>query len=970
MNLPLPGHVRTVSLSILAALLGGSPAFVRAEEKDEPVALEHMVITGTNIPMAADTVAVPVTILGAREIEKTGLSANLLEIVRKGMPFFSGNSNLGNTNANTAGNTTSGGSQASLRNLDTLVLINGRRVSTSGAGGRGGRNFVDLNLIPVAAIESVEVLSDGASAIYGSDAVGGVINIKLKHDLNGGAVGVRFGLAKSGYNETSAFAVAGANSPASSLTVAVSWSKTDPLLQKDRPFSEHIFGKSSTVSGAEFPGTTAFPGYGTVLLSPNLNSPRQQNPVGTAATATTLSQLVANGTYSLSSAADIGNAFDIAPYVTLLIGQEQKAIVLDHSVDLSGKHLQLFDDFIYAHNDGRMQLAAQGVSGIRVLAGSPYNPLTVDFPGVGFRYLPAPRFVHNDADFTRATLGFRGELGRRWNWETGYVYSKNRVKVTTENLIYSPNVALAVAGGYDAQGNPSPGGAYSRVAADYGATNTFVIQPALDAFARPAAMDRATLNHVLGTGHLQLDSSLKTWDAKISGEAVDLPAGPLGVAAGVVYARDSLSGQPDDNTRVTVARWSGIATFEPFASSRHMKAAFAEARVPIASSGRPLPALHALDLSLAYRMEDYSDAGQSKVPKYGLRWQPIDDQLTFRYTYSRSFTVPSLYLLSGPGTQGTVSSTIMRSIFGSGVDAAQARFGPNPDLKPSTAKSHSIGFVFSPKAVPGLTFSVDYIHIDQTNLVNSIGSGLILQNVDQLGPQSPYVRQVAFDAFPGEPNARSITKAGELTEYLRAGNLGSRIFVSDRLVNASGAKVNAVDVNLNYLLTTSVGKFEFTTTGTFDLDYKVQALPSEPFYEYAGTATVGGSGSEGTLPGYRFYSTVSYRKGPWETMIGHTYIPGVVDLGTGGQGFATSTSLQRRPVDSFQAWDAQISYTIGKDTTGALSLLRNLKFTVGVNNVFDEMPPVAKQAFVEANADIATYGAVGRLVFASAQLRF
>lgn len=939
-------------------------ASAQVREKDEPVTLENFIVTGSNIPTAADAVPVPVTFLGPREIERSGLNANLLEVMRKTMPVFSGNGNLGNTNANTANNLTSAGSQASLRNLDTLVLINGRRVSTSGANGRGGRSFVDLNLIPLAAIESVEVLTDGASAIYGADAVGGVVNIKLKHDLQGGAVGARWAVAKSGYNESSAFGVIGASSPHSSITVSTSWSKTDPLLQSDRPFSSNLFGKSSAVSGAVF-------GTSSVLLSSSLNSPRERNPVGTAATATTLAQLVANGTYGPTTSTDVSNAFDISPYVTLVVGQEQKALVLSHTVDLAGKRLQVFDDFIFTHTDSVLQLAAQGLSGLRVPAASPYNPLTTEISGVSFRYLPAPRVVRNTADMTRATVGLRGELSEKWTWETGYVYSKNHIKSAVDNLIYMPNVALAIAGGYNAQGVPTPGGAYSRVNGDFGATTTnFVIQPALDALARPAGVDPATLENVLGTGHLELASSLKSWDAKVTGQAFNLPAGEIGFAAGVVYTKEYLSGIPDENMRPSVARWSGIAGFEPFSQRRSVKAVFIESRVPLASPRRSLPGAHSLDLTFAYRYEDYNDVGESKAPKYGLRWQPFDEQLTLRYTYSEAFNAPPLFALFGPPAQGSVPIGSMRSVFGPGVDAAQLRTGSNPHLKPSRAKTNSVGFVLSPKAVKGLTLSVDYVHVDQFDAISAVGSLQLLQDVELRGPQSPYTPQVTLDAFAGNPGARVVTHAHELSEFLQAGNQGNRIYVSDTLVNLAAARINTIDLHADYVLPTQVGKFQAATTGTFFLDYQFQNSPSEPFYEYAGAATVGGSGAEGTVPGYRFYSTVSYSVGGWELMIGQTYIPGVVDIGPGGQAAATSATVQRLPVDSFQAWDVQLSYTFGSQGKGVARYLRNLKLLIGVNNAFDEMPPLSKQAFTESNADVATYGSIGRLVFASAQLKF
>ena len=166
----------------------------------ESVQLAAFTVTGSNIPTAADAVAVPVTILAQADLQRTGLDSNLLEILQKTMPAFAGGGNLGVTNGNTGANNTYGGSQVSLRSLSTLVLLDGRRVPDNGANARGSRAFVDVNQFPLAAIQTVEVLTDGASAIYGSDAVGGVVNVKLRHDFHGLEFGGRYGFSQRAGN--------------------------------------------------------------------------------------------------------------------------------------------------------------------------------------------------------------------------------------------------------------------------------------------------------------------------------------------------------------------------------------------------------------------------------------------------------------------------------------------------------------------------------------------------------------------------------------------------------------------------------------------------------------------------------------------------------------------------------------------------------------------------------------------------
>jgi len=170
--------------------------------------LQEVIVTGTSIPTTPDQVAVPVSVLNSEQLEASGVNSNALEILRKEIPAFQGRSNAGTSNANNNNQNTAGGSQVQLRNRPTLVLVDVRRVANSGVGAINGKNFVDVNQIPAAAIDHVEVLTDGASSIYGSDAVGGVVNFILKSDYNGFTTGARVGSAED-YGERSAYATGG-----------------------------------------------------------------------------------------------------------------------------------------------------------------------------------------------------------------------------------------------------------------------------------------------------------------------------------------------------------------------------------------------------------------------------------------------------------------------------------------------------------------------------------------------------------------------------------------------------------------------------------------------------------------------------------------------------------------------------------------------------------------------------------------
>lgn len=973
------GGVRLSPRSVLASLAAASLAAAALAQtpatpgnparKEDVTVLERFVVTGSNIPTAADAVAVPVTVIGQPQIDRVGINSNLLEVIRKRLPFFAGNGNLGNTNANVGANSTLGGSQGSLRNLDTLVLINGRRVATSGANGRGGRNFVDLNLIPVAAIERLEVLTDGASAIYGSDAVGGVINIILRKNFSGGELGYRYGTASGGYSEQSAFAVVGASSERVSATVSATWSVTEPLFQKDRSFSGRIVGRTAGISGAIGQGA-AFP---THFLASGVNAPREKVPTGTAATRSTVAELVTAGVYQPATFQSVADTFDLAPYVTLILDQEQRSATANFSFELTPE-IELFSDLMYANTKSKSQLAAQPATGLTVPAGSPFNPLTVNFTPVAARFVDDPRRFINDADFVRAAVGVKGRLLDRWNWEGAYVYNESAVNVKTQNVLYAPNLNRAIAGGYDAAGNVVAGGAYSRVITGFSeSSTTWVVQPALDILARGPAINRASLENILGTSEGDFANELTALDFKVAGPIADLPGGEVGFALGASRVTEELSGIPDENSRntgPTRQRWSGATFFDPFTKSRDVDSFFGEVRIPLAGEKWNLPGINRLDATAAYRFDDYSDAGKSEVPKFGVAWRPLDEQVTVRYTYSESFAAPTLYSLFGPTTQGFTATNVIPNVFGVNGQA-QSRGGSNPNLRPSTAETHYYGIVASPRALKGLTVSLDYVEIDQSDLVGGIGVATILQSVNQLGPASPYAAQAGFGNFPGESGFRPVTRAGELGDFLRAGNSANAIYLFDGSVNIAGQKVRALDINLDYAFSTDAfGKFDISTTGTFFIDYKFQALPSQSYYEYAGHTTNGGTGSQGTIPGYRFYTSAQWEMGDFAVLVGNTFIPEVTDIGTGGIGFATSTTLTRRPVDSYMDWDVQVSYRVNAKGNSALRWLDGLMLTVGANNLFDEDPPLSPQAWNESNVDISTYGVLGRLVFVKAGMKF
>ena len=957
------------------------PAAAQADnENQESEKVAEIVVTGSLLPTTTDQVAVPIITLDAKTMEQNGVTTNALEILRKSVPAFAGRSNAGTSNANNDNQRTGGGSQLQLRNLPTLVLINGRRAALHAIAGTNGKNFVDVNQIPAAAIDHIEVLTDGASSIYGSDAIGGVVNFILKSDKQGLKVGGRFGSSPGDYRERSAYLSGGTEVGGLRITATGSYSKTNPLFQDARSFTSPLFGRTSSIPGVVAAGGNS-PG---AVLAAGLNSPSQMNPTGTAATATSVNQLIANGTYLATTPAGVSGGFDVSPYQTLLLGQEQDSFVSSLSSNLFNDKVELFGDVLLSRSKSFTQWLPAFAT-VTVPAGAPYNPLTTNFSGVTFDYLLDPRQINNKTDAERGTLGVKGKLWGGWHWETGFVYSESDFQQNVGNVIYKPNLPLAIAGGYDANGNAVAGGTYSKVFGGFSTSNPLVLQPALDPFARTAGVNPAALANLYGTEHLNAVSQLASWDGKLVGAVFDLPAGEVNFAAGASWRREALSGHADANGRVTdpvTGKTSGNAqlwglgfNFDPFAAHRYIRALFAETRIPITAPAWNVPGLRSFDLTMAARAEHYSDAGSSTVPKFGFRWQPFDKQLTFRGDYAKSFSAPSLYAEYGPIDTRQVGQGVIAGVFGAANYSGlpfNGEDGNNPNLKPATSVSRSIGFVFQPQFAPGLSLTVDFSSINLNGFAGGLGFSNILASINQLGAASPYFSNLAVDAFPGTPGAsQPFVNPGDLKAFLTNAATGkgdpaqaNRLYVIDQFRNLAVLQERSYTIGAGYILPWNrYGTFSLSTTGAIFKSFNFQDLPGHPFIEYAGaTNNAGASGGfGGTLPKYRFFTTVDWTYESVEITLNNTYVSSTDDTGVNG------TSTPTIPVSSYTAWDLRGAYDWHLTGSGAG---RTVTLALGVNNLTNRMPPLAARAFVDNNADVATFSPLGRFVYGTVAVTF
>ncbi len=923
-----------------------------------PQVLQRFVVTGSNIASADTALAVPVAVIGSQQIRASGVLTNALDILRKIAPGISG---IGNENATLSSASTLGGSSVLIHGLPTLVLINGRRVAYDPADAENATSeFVDVNMIPVAAIERLEVLTGGASAIYGSDAVGGVVNIILRKDYNGWEVNAHYGYSDNNghYSERVGSIVGGVSNGTTSVTLSAEYTQQDPIFFSNRPYTNPYY---ATVY---YPGIIDIYNVATgndefYKLTAGHNAP----PGGGTYT---IDQLVAQGYYtdlgnsnSAATIAGVQSGLNLARHQTLAQSNKRQSATADFEHHIAGDSLVAFGDVLYSHTVSQSSLNAQpqfpyvSTPNIDLVetgstpppAGTEYTPVTA--PGNPFsqafidqgstdgsagyavdahnRFVNYPRTFINDSTLLRIEGGLRGKINESFSWEVAANINRYQDSYKNLNLLDANAFISAFAAG---------------------TLNPFAIAQS------PGVLP----GNILGTAFVDYLSTLNSYDALLRGALFELPGGKVNFAVGGSLTRENLSAVPDANS--ADSGWVDSPTILPFNRNRRVGAGFAEVQFPVLSR---IAFAHALTVDVAGRYENYQGIGSSSVPKVDLKYQPVDEQLTLRASAGRSFIAPTLYALYGPVTSGSSASITYTGANGTTYNNVQFESvsGSNPRLQPSKSTTWTAGFVYSPKALGNFTLTVDYYQTVQHGEVGFLDQGTVVQNVENLGAASPYASNIHFGSANGPgPNGNA---PGQISS-----KPFSNVYLVTPYVNLGATAIKGLDASAEYQLKTAgFGQFDVAVEAALYSSYMLQILPSENYYQYAGTASGNAfANNVGTLPRWRTYTTLGWKFRGFDLLLEHTFVPHVNAVGAGGSGATAPVQLA-----SFQQWDLGMGYNFG--TLRLNPWLNNLSVRAGVNNLFDYMPPVAPGATFETNSDIATYnGAVGRMLYAEVRYKF
>ena len=849
---------------------------VRAQQAPETESAERVIVTGSNIPTSGEVGTAPVDAVDGMTRETTG-QEDVESVLTRAVPAISaGSGNLGQSNASINSEATLGGSFISVHSLPTLVLLDGRRLTDAAAESAGGAQFTDVNLFPSALVKRIEVLKDGASAIYGTDAVGGVVNVILDKEFEGFELSTRYGFTEQSdvHNERYS-ALVGFGDDKTHFIVAADYVEQDPIFDRNRSFSSPAYGITPFYAGIVLFQTagavSANPGnpYGNASLfaslNPRLSSPNQVLKPGSlpipagGLTSPAPGNPAPNvyttlGTTSNGSAAVVANGFDVSRLLSLTLDQNRLSFFGSFDRQLLGNHLVAFGEFLYARNYAQNYLNAQPVNnadGAVVPAGSPYNPFTGTLDEnnaetilVANRFLTHPRIFREDADFRRVVAGFKGEIVPNYNYEIALNSSEEALTFKNLNLILGSELNEAIAGGYDATGNPVAGGTYSKVDGH--------LQPALDFFSRSPS--EASLAGVFGTDVRYYTTKLDGLDGKITAFPFNLPAGPVGFVVGGEWRHEALGADIGPQVFLNSANGGDIDV------GRDVWAGFAELSLPVAGPAMKIPGLYSLDLNAAVRYEKYDPGDSAWVPKIGFVLRPIAD-FALRGTFSKSFITPNLYETNGPTTTGSSGGVDL----GAGYEYAQEENGANPRLGNSRADTYTAGIVISPRQVPGLTLNGDFFHVEQMAGIGAVPDVEIITSVNKLGPASPFAGLVHKGSFTGP----GVTAPGQLE-----GNL-PLYYVNDSLTNLGGAqRIGGVDFGAHYTRNFgAAGSLGLGIDGTYYLQYKVQAFESSKYYDVIGYY----SGQAGEVQQYHLTPQVSYSVGGFTASAIGNYIPPVRD---------------------------------------------------------------------------------------------
>ena len=912
---------RRSALSTAVLLVLGSLTVAQSHAQTQRVE-----ITGSSIKRTDSETALPVTVITRDQIERSGAVSveDVLHRVTASSAAFSDSSQgVGYATSN-----------ANLRGLganSTLVLLNGRRLSNHPFGNVGGTVAVDLNSIPFAALDRIEVLRDGASAVYGTDAIGGVINFITRRDYTGGEVSLRYGdtEARIGGRETGASLAYGLGNERFNLLMTAHVAKSTRIRAVDQGLYlrgiQEIPGSDPPTSGRAFPGRLvdyglspgAYVSDGTfkdVKFSPC-------DPVNT---------IVLKAADPSPNGKDIKRCRFIYPATLDNLPDSEKSDLFGRlSYNLSAEH-QLYAEASYARNHSIGRIAPVPIDSsaghVNAVTGeyphfafpvsSPYFPTTLltslgfaapfdtipGMPGmteVALRALPVGNRINdNTNDQVRLVGGLRGVLAG-WDYDTGLSYSRAAGSLQYRGYINEPRFLAALATGK------------------------------INPFGPNDAAGTALLNTTLMEGPMRQSTSTTTSiDGKASRDLMAMAGGQMALAVGFDARREEANDRPVNDEYRQGLHIGGEGTVPQTKAARTVLALFTELSLPIAKG---------LEASLAARYDHYSDFGSSVNPRATLRWQPTK-ALLLRAAAGTGFRAPSLWDVNSPPAFTNTANSLVDPDCPAGFAGDprcetqfNVRNSSTPGLKAEKSRQVSAGIVLEP--MKDVSASLDYWEISKSDQIDSIGGDALLTDTALYARYKSRIRRTA-DGFIS--------------------------YIETPVENLGGLRTAGIDLNVKAAWTLAgLGRLGVELDGTYITRWTRQNGKDGPYVSYLGTA--GDGATVQPVPRWQHTLVFDWATGAWGARLENQFV----------KGWTESAALVDANVGV--ATDYHVKDSDRWNLSGAYTGIKNLTLRLGVKNLFDKAPPFTASSSYGSHA--AGYAASftdprGRNYYAAASYKF
>ncbi|KZV43546.1 hypothetical protein F511_08034 [Dorcoceras hygrometricum] len=938
----------------------------QGSSQQNPQTMQTVVVTGSLIRRVDTETASPVVTIDRAQIQATG-KPTLGDLIQE-LPAMTG----GNVNPQVNNGGGTGSSSINLRGLGsqrTLILINGQRLLSG-----------DPNAIPADAIERIDVLTVGASSVYGSDAIGGAVNFILRKDYQGATFTANVGQSDHNDGDQSGYTFTfGQTTDKASIMAGISYQKQDGIEASARNFSKNalsltssghviVGGSSSTPVGyIQIPGVIDN-ANGTTSFQPG--SLAEQFGCGTIA-------LNAGGNATVPTTANYhcyGNAdkYNYASVNLIMTPQERTGGFLNGEYHLTD-HVTAYLDAVYQKTSANFQLApavyGTDTSGATLDAGNAFNVFAPGqqaynaSSGLTFRSRLTGlgnRLAYTGRQDAQVNTGFKGDFDiadRNWQWNVGLNYGHQSIVTTTAGLV-DQNELYTSSSTLNADGTATCPSGVSAVACQF---NPFDINSASSIAAEKAAEAVATSNTYLQE---------KTWHADINGELFDLPAGSVQLAVGAQYRTDHETVNPDTELLLDPSTGSctlGSQCVAGLAGGYNVKELYAESYIPVLAN---LPGIQSLSVDIGDRYSRFSSFGSTNNFKFQVEWKPFNDLLV-RGTMADVFRAPTIDELYSSGSDAPyLTSDPCNGYTGQANLAAACQYVPTDGsfvnksitsatqistitegatvagfpIKPETGRSFDLGLVYSPSWAPGLSSTLDFWHIYLDNTIASIGAQAVL-NLCATGETvyCQYIKRISSG-----PNAGQIG----LGFIEPTGNLGS-------------LSTGGVDWSLRYRLPQfSFGKITLGVDATYLKYFNQQAGGVE--YKDAGQFLTYGSDAQAAcptnagvclFPRWRAQGFVEWQKGNFDAEWRPRYI------GT--------YTMQ----DSYGGVEGPLFHkgsTIYHDISFGYNMpVINSRVDVGVNNAFDKQPPMLyANNTLNSNTDPSDFDLIGRYYWARFTVKF